>query len=101
MQSLVKPMKYQHFSLDPLELQSAESPNTTCVHSNRFFVATAVLLYVRTIRGEHCLITKRFVCAVKSFRGLFASHFKPFQKPSVNVSDWHLRTPNMRGRKVW
>ena len=35
-------------------------------------VATTALSSVRTIRGEHCLIAKRFVCAAKSFRGLLA-----------------------------
>ena len=37
------------------------------------FVASAVLLYVRTIRGEHCLVTKRFVCAVKSLLSFYPS----------------------------
>ena len=119
-------MKYQHFSLDPLlplwthctkrfvcavksflsfyPSLSRKVPNhqtlRVCIQIASF-VATTVLLSVHTIRGEHGLITKRFVCAVKSFRWLFASNFKPLQKKTVNVSDWDLRTPNMHGRKVW
>ena len=123
-------MKYQHFSLGPLlplwthctkrfvcAVKSFLSfyPSLSCKVPNRqtlrvciqiaSFVATAVLLYVRTIRGEHCLIAKSVVCAAKSLRGFLGGHWSakcPLTKRYVCVlkslravnsnDDSHIRT---------